>query len=414
MRSVQALAFILSTTLLMASAAAQAVDWPQWRGTDRSDRSPETGLLKTWPASGPKQVWLYKDAGIGYSGPAIVKGRLYTMGARGDQERLIALNAADGKELWSTPVGGTYDNNWGNGPRGTPTVDGDRVYALGANGGLVCAQTADGKVLWQVAAKDFGGAVPGWGYCESVVVEGNTVVFTPGGSKGSMVALDKTSGKLVWQSKDFTDAPHYSSIVPANLNGTRQLIQLTPSALVGIEAKDGAVLWKSPWNGKVAVIPTPVYHDNQVYISSGYGVGCKMVKISPSNEATDVYVNKVMKNHHGGVILVGDHLYGYSDGPGWVCQDLKTGSEVWSSKAFGKGAVTYADGMLYCIEEGSGTVCLAEASPKGWQEHGRFKLDPQTTLRKPEGRIWTHPVVSNGRLYLRDQELLFCFDLQGK
>jgi outer membrane protein assembly factor BamB len=389
-------------------------DWPQWRGADRTDRSSETGLLKRWPEGGPKRVWLFREGGLGYSGFSVVKGRLFTMGARGNQEFLIVLNAEDGKELWATPVGGTYDNNWGDGPRSTPTVDGDRVYVLGAKGDLVCAAVADGKVLWKTTAAKFGGAIPGWGYCESVLVDGDQVVFTPGGAKGSMVSLDKLAGKPVWQSKDFTEAPHYSSMIPVDHNGAHQFVQLTPTALVGINSKDGAVLWRSPWNGKVAVIPTPIFHDGHVYITSGYGVGCKLVKVGANNEATDVYVNKVMKNHHGGVILVGDHLYGYSDGPGWVCQDFKTGAEVWSSKALGKGAVGYADGMLYCLEEGSGTVALAEASPKGWTEHGRFKLDPQTTQRKPEGRIWTHPVISNGKLYLRDQELVFCFDLHAR
>jgi len=184
--------------------------------------------------------------------------------------------------------------------------------------------------------------------------------------------------------------------------------------VVGIAAKDGKQLWSSDWPGKTAVIPTPIYHDSHVYVTAGYGAGCKLVKIEPGNKATTVYENKVMKNHHGGVILVGDHLYGHSDGSGWVCQDFKTGNEVWSERSkLGKGAIACADGMLYCLDEGSGTVALIEASPKGWSEHGRFKLEPQTKIRSPQGRIWTHPVISNGKLYLRDQDLIYCYDIKG-
>ena len=324
------------------------------------------------------------------------------------------MSAKDGKEVWATPIGETYPNNWGDGPRGTPTVDGDFVYGLAANGGLICVAAADGKAVWQVKMQDFGGTVPGWGYCESVVVDGKQVVCTPGSKKGSLVALDKKTGNLLWQSKDFTEAPHYSSIVPVHFNGIDQYVQLTPNAVVGVKAIDGSVLWQSPWAGKVAVIPTPIWKDGYVYITSGYGAGCKLVKVGKDYAVSDVYENKVMKNHHGGVVLAGDHLYGHSDGAGWVCQEFLTGKEVWSSKNFGKGAVTYADGMLYCVDESSGAVALVEASPKGWNEHSRFKLEPQTTLRKPEGLIWTHPVISNGRLYLRDQDLIYCFDVKGK
>lgn len=399
-------------SVCLATQLSHAGDWPQWRGPARNDLSTETGLLKSWPASGPKQMWIFKEAGLGYSGFSISDGRLFTMGARGNQEFLICLGAKDGRELWATPIGGTYPNNWGDGPRGTPTVDGKFVYALAAQGGLICADVSKGKVVWKADMKDFGGKVPGWGYCESVLVDGNKVVCTPGGGKGAVVALDKKTGAVLWQSKDFTDEAHYSSIITADLNGAYQLIQLTPKTIVGLNSKDGSVLWRSDWQGRTAVIPTPIYKDGHVYVTSGYGVGCKLVKVGQGNQVSDVYVNKVIKNHHGGVVLVGDHLYGHSDGAGWTCQNFLTGEEVWSSKAFGKGAVTFADGMLYCLEEGSGTVVLAEASSKGWSEKSRFTLSPQTQLRKRDGRIWTHPVISNGRLYLRDQEIIYCFAIK--
>jgi outer membrane protein assembly factor BamB len=227
-----------------------------------------------------------------------------------------------------------------------------------------------------------------------------------------VAALDKSTGKVKWQSKEFTDFAHYSSIVPARINNTPQYVQRTEKSIVGIAVSDGKLLWQTTFPGRTAVIPTPIVKGNEVYVTAGYGAGCKMVRIGPGNEVTTVYENKVMKNHHGGVVLVGDHLYGHGDVT-WECQNFATGEEVWNHKGLGKGAVGYADGMLYCLEEKSGTVVLAEASPKGWKEHGRFTLEPQTKIRSARGKIWTHPVISNGKLYLRDQDLIYCFDVKA-
>lgn len=400
---------------LFAATPAATFDWPQWRGPTRDDVSKETGLLKEWPADGPKKLWSYDKAGLGYSGFAVAGGRLYTLGTRDTSEILMCLDAAKGTELWVAKLGNILDNKWGNGPRGTPTVDGDRVYALGGDGTLVAVHAKDGKEMWRATMASFGGKTPGWGYTESVLVDGRQVVCTPGGPQGALVALDKMTSSKLWQTVAFTDGAQYSSIVPATINGQPQYVQRTMTSIAGISPKDGALLWKQDYPGKTAVIPTPIVKGNQIYVTAGYGVGCMSFEIEPGNKIKMLYdetsgTNKVMKNHHGGVILVADHLYGYSDGVGWTCQNFKTGELVWGEKAkLGKGAVSYADGMLYCLDEQSGTLVLAEASPKGWSEKSRFKLDPQTTIRSPQGRIWTHPVISNGRLYLRDQDLIHCY-----
>ena len=388
---------------------ASALDWPQWRGPDRTDVSKETGLLKQWPADGPKQVWIFKNAGNGYSGPAIVGGKLFTLGTRDGKEVLLALDTNTGKELWTQPISDVLKNDWGGGPRGTPTVDGAKIYALSGPGTLACVNAADGKEIWNTKMSDAGGQVPTWGYTESPLVDGNQVVVTPGGEKGAIAAYDKATGKLLWQSKDFTDGAQYSSLVPATINGQKQYVQLTMQHFAGVAANDGALLWKQDFPGSTAVIPTPIVKDNLVYATAGYGVGCIAVKVEPGNTVTPVYRNKVMQNHHGGVILYKDHLYGCSDKT-WVCQDFASGEQVWAEKdKLGKGAIGYADGMFYCLDESSGTVALIEASPNGWAEHGRFKLDPQTAIRSSKGRIWTHPVIVDGRLYLRDQDLIYCY-----
>ncbi|HYF37121.1 MAG TPA: PQQ-binding-like beta-propeller repeat protein [Prosthecobacter sp.] len=406
------LAFLLSTALSL-----HAADWLTFRGgPERTDISGETGLLKEWPAGGPKIVWLNKDAGLGYSGFAVVEGTVYTMGARDAVEYLIALDAATGKEKWAAEVGALLKNDWGNGPRGSPTVVGGKVYAMGGKGDLTCVNAADGKEVWRASMTALGGSVPTWGYCESPLVDGELVVCTPGGGKGTMAAFDRNTGKQVWQSAEWTDNAHYSSIVAATHNGARQLIQLTKDNFAGVDSKNGKILWKVAYPGKTAVIPTPIFHDGQVFVAAGYGVGCKSVRIGPNNEIEELYANTNMVNHHGGVILVDGHVYGYSDtGKAWTCLNLKTGEVVWAEKkALGKGAIHCADGKFYLLEESSGTVVLIDASPSGWKESGRFKLDPQTEQRSPKGKIWTHPVVSGGKLYLRDQELVFCYDVSAK
>ncbi|MDB4561330.1 PQQ-like beta-propeller repeat protein [bacterium] len=392
---------------------AGAENWPAWRGPDRSDVSKETGLLATWPEQGPELVWLSKKSGVGYAGFAVVDENVYTMGAYKNDERLICLDAATGDVRWRMVMTeSVLENGWGDGPRGTPTVDGEFIYAMAGDGTVVCAKAATGDLVWKINMQDLGGKVPNWGYTESVLVDGDRVVFTPGGADGALVAVNKLTGEKIWQSKDFTDSADYSSVIVAEHDGVRQYIQLTQKTLVGIAADDGRVLWTYPWPGRIAVVPTPIFRDGKVYIACGYGVGCGLVKIT-KDSAEEVYENKIMKNHHGGVILVGDHLYGYSDGLGWVCQDFETGEQVWAEKnALGKGAIACADGMLYCVDEGSGEVVLIEASPQGWNEKGRFKLDPQSEFRSPRGKIWTHPTIANGKLYLRDQEIVYCFNIK--
>ncbi len=400
------------------ATVAVAEDWPQWRGIERDGTSAETDLLEKWPDEGPKLVWLYKKAGPGYSGPAVVGNRVYLLIARKKKTQLVAINAETGEDVWTAEMGEIYRNNWGDGPRGTPTVDGDRIYALGGEGELVCARTQDGDVMWRVSmVDDLGGKIPVWGYSESVLVDGDHVICTPGGSQGAIVALDKLTGKIVWQTEDLTATAHYSSLLHAKFSPHPHYVQLLEDSVVGIAPQDGQVLWSQPWEGRVAVIPTPVVVENSVYVTSGYGAGCKLLKLAQNgNEiaATEAYNSKVMKNHHGGVVLVDGHIYGYSDNAGWMCHELESGKEIWTEREkLAKGSITYADGHLYCLSEETGELALIAASPDGWKESSRFKIDPQTTHRKPYGRIWTHPVISNGRLYLRDQELFFCFDISS-
>jgi outer membrane protein assembly factor BamB len=394
-------------------------DWPQWRGPDRTDVSRETGLLTTWPKEGPRLLWTFDRAGIGYSGPAIVGGKLYTLGARGDTEYVLALDTKTGQELWSAKIEPVFSNDWGDGPRSTPTVDGDLLVALGAGGELVCLETAAGKIRWQVnLQKDLGGRMmTSWGYTESPLVDGDQVVCTPGGGQGTFAALDKKTGRVLWRSRELTDPAAYSSMIVAEVGGVRQYINMTGRGVASVAADDGRLLWRSQLGANgTAIVPTPIFYADHVYVTSGYGAGCGLLKLVPDGKSTtaeEIYANKTLKNHHGGVVRVGDYVYGYSDGEGWVCQDMRTGKNVWEEKnKLDKGSLTCAEGRLYCYGENNGTVVLIEATPEGWKECGRFQIPRQTEKPRKHGHIWTHPVVAGGRLYLRDQDLIFCYDVR--
>ncbi len=405
----------------------RADDWPQWRGPNRDDVSKETGLLKTWPKDGPKLLWTFDKAGVGFSGPAVVGDRLYTMGGREDTSFVFALDVKTGKELWACPIGKLFKNGWGDGPRGTPTIDRDSLYALDGQGELICIETATGKKRWSVnLEKDLHGQMMStWGYTESPLVDGDQIVCCPGGKDGTLAALDKETGKLKWRSKELTDKATYSSIVVGEIAGIRQYVQLTvkkdgEGAIVGVAAKDGKLLWYySRPDYKTAVIPTPIVHGDLVYATAGYGAGCDLLKITRTGdkfEAKQLYSKdnrKNMRNQHGGVVLVGDQLYGFSDYQGWTCQKLKSGENVWENKKskVERGCLTCADGHLYCYAEDSGVLSLVEASPEALKFKSQFKIPRETKLPRKAGKIWTHPVVANGRLYLRDQDLIFCYDV---
>jgi hypothetical protein len=411
-----AVCITLLGTFTTAVVAATG-DWPQWRGPDRNGVSQETGLLKKWPAGGPPLAWKATGLGSGYATVAVAGQRIFTTGDKNGSGYLIALNRADGKPLWTTQIGKAGASGWGGfeGPRGTPTVDGELIFTIGQWGELVCVDAATGKEQWRKDfTTDFGGGRPEWGYSESPLIDGDKVVFTPGGSRGAVVALNKKTGALVWQSKDFKDPAHYASLIIAEIGGVRQYIQLTEASVAGLAAADGQLLWRAPRKGSTAVIPTPIYHDGLVYVTSGYGVGCNLFKVTAADgkfTAEQVYANKVMVNHHGGVVRMGNYVYGHSDSKGWTCQDLRSGQAVWQEKGqVGKGSLVYADGRLYLrAEDGKGTVALVEATPQGYREKGRF--DPPSRTDK---NSWAQPVVAGGRLYLRDQDTLLCYDVLAK
>jgi outer membrane protein assembly factor BamB len=395
---------------------AQAADWPQWRGPNRDGIASDTGLLKEWPKEGPPLAWKATGIGGGYSTPSVAAGRIYGTGYKDGNEIIWALEAGTGKEVWSTKVAPAFKGmGYPEGPRSTPTVDGDRIYTIGGGGNLVCLEAATGKAVWRKEFKnDFDGRMmSGWGYSESALVDGDKLLCTPGGAKGAIVALDKKTGELMWQTKDFTDAAAYASLLPAEIDGVRQFIQLTGDSVAGV-GTDGKLLWRAERKGKTAVIPTPIYHDHLVFVTSGYGIGCSGFKVSKSGatfKAEQVYASGDLENHHGGVVRIGEFLYGHSGKGGWTCLELKTGKVKWQKEGVGKGSVSYADGHLYCRGESGrrGTIALVAATADGYQEKSRFD-QPDLSGKN----TWPHPVIANGKLLIRDQDLLLCYDIKSK
>lgn len=464
------LAIALCVVLLTLPLFAE--DWPQWRGPKRNDHSSETNLKKDFDGKAPPVVWSINNAGVGYTGPSILKGKVYLAGGtiepakdappagekkeeskgkgkgkRGGSgqkhvDEIFCLDEATGKEVWRVKVGQEYedngsDSNWGGGPRGNPAVTEDGyLYQLGIRGDVYCLKTADGSLVWtKNYEKDFGGKLmSGWGFSESPLVDGDKLICVPGGDKGTLACLNRKTGEVIWRSKETTKDPNappsflkdpagYSSVVKATLAGVEQYVVLTGSNVVGVAADSGNLLWKHDCHEKykVAVIPTPVIvGEDLVYATSGYGAGCDLIRISggaSGQKADKVFSNRDLVNHHGGVIFKEGHIFGHSDGKGWVCQDLKDGKLKWTAprgKSAEKGSVTYADGALYCYGEDTGTLVVVKADPTEYKELGRFKITGETKLRRPSGKFWTHPVISNGKLYLRDQDLLFCYDISGK
>jgi outer membrane protein assembly factor BamB len=425
MRSTKALIGIVFCLLVSFSASAD--DWPQWQGPERNAISKEGGLLKEWTKDGPPLAWKITGAGAGYSSPSIAAGRIFGMGYRGDDEVVWALSEKDGKELWVTRIGPAFKQQAPQGKEGpgcTPTVDGELLYVEGLGGDVACLEVKDGKLVWQRNLRgDFGGRTPMWSYRESPLVDGDKVIITPGAEDATLAALDKSTGKTMWKSRvPGGSGAAYASAIAIDFEGQRQYVQFVAKALVGVAASDGKFLWRydAPANRMGINCATPVYQDGMVFAASAYSTGGGMVKLSKDTnggvKAEEVYFCKKMQNHHGCMVLLDGYLYGANggnEGGFLVCLDFKTGNVLWDERndpehRAPKGSVALADGRLYYRTE-KGTMILIEPSPKQYIERGRFDQPDRTA--QP---AWAHPVVANGKLYLRDQDLLLCYDVKAR
>jgi glucose dehydrogenase len=416
-RALPGLLLLVCPALLYAQLDARPGDWPGWRGSDRTGVSAEKGLLASWPEDGPKLLWSATGLGEGYASPSVVAGRLFVMGSKDGDEYVHALSVKDGKPLWSVKVGKVGENMGPNypGPRATPTVQGGLLWTLGSDGDLVCLQTSDGKFVWRKhLERDFEGVRNAWAYCESPLVDGELLVCAPGGPSATMLALERRTGKVVWKAaKPDGNIAGYASTIVAHAGKRKLYVQFIGPGVIGVDAKTGKLLFHYRRNVGSVSANTPIYHDGHVFATAGgldSAGGDALLALRETGtgvEAKEVYLLRNLMTFHGGVVRIGEDVYGTGHG-GLGCIDFRTGKVKWRHRSIAPGSLVAADGRLY-LRGTQGQMALVEASPKGYREKGRFRQPKRS--RFP---TFAHPVVTGGRLYLRDADLLFCYDVQAK
>ena len=417
MRFLYSLGLVCAFVLLPIAAGTTALDaeWPQWRGPLRNGLSSDKGLLRQWPEKGPSVVWSITSLGEGYGSLAIKADRIYVQGTSGTgndaKSTVFCLNRATGKAIWSVQLGQKIDESRGNGPRSTPTVDGDKVYVLTENGDLACLRERDGSRVWgKNILKEYGGTNPKWLISESPLIDGNKLIVSPGGNGAGIVALNKETGAEIWRAKELSDQAGYSSCIAADVGGVRSYINFVSGGAVGVRASDGKLMWRyTKVANRVANCTTPIFANNSVFFSSAYDTGAALLNLTAADgevKAQEAYFTREMMNHHGGMVLVDGYLYGFSNQI-LTCLEFSSGKVMWKDRSVGKGSLTYADGMLYLLGEKQ-LVGLAEANPKAYVEKGRFPINDRGW------DSWAHPVVLGGKLFIRNQNELTVYDVKGK
>jgi outer membrane protein assembly factor BamB len=395
-----------------------AQDFSEWRGSNRSGVYNETGLLTEWPKNGPELLWSLENLPKGYSSVAVANKMIYFTGIKEQMDVVLAYDIY-GNKLWERAYGRAWDGSYDH-SRCTPTIEGDKMYLSSGLGDLACLNALDGSIVWQVKATEkYEGSFGKWGISESLIVSENKVFYTPGGNKTTMIALEKSSGKLIWKSKSLEDNPAYVSPIIYEHNGKKQIAQVTEKYAFGIDPLSGDILWtfdfgsysnKQGWNIQCN---SPVYHEGYLYVTAGYDHKGVMLKIAENGKSVElVWSDENLDVHHGGVVKLGDYLYG-ANWKGnrmgnWICLDWKTGKLMYETEWINKGSIISAEGMLYCYEEKTGNIALVKANPNEFKVISSFKAPLGT------GPHWSHLVIYNGRLYVRHEDALMVYDIKKK
>lgn len=400
-------AALIALTILTTCSTVFAVDWPQFRGPTRDGQSPETGLMKKWPEGGPRELWSFEGLGKGYASVAVADGIVYTTGMVGKEGVLFAFDL-EGNLKWKE----NYGLEWAGslpGTRTTPTIDGDRLYLMSGQGRIDCRNAKTGKRIWHIDTPEkFQGKNIRWGIAESVLIENEKVICTPGGTDATVVALNKMTGETIWTTKGLSEKSAYCSPAVIDRGPNRIILTMVQQSIVGIDMNNGRVYWKHP--NKVSYdisAVTPAYENGMMYVTNGYGHGGHMFKLSPDGTSSQrVWSEKSLDVHHGGVVLVDGKIHGASNKGNWTCLDLASGEVKYTGKLVGKGSVIYVDGMLYCYGERNGDVGLVKIKPDGYEMVSSFKITKGTKEH------WGHPAISDGRLYMRHGDALMCYDIK--
>ena len=420
--SVVSLAALLASLVPALAAEPLKTGWPQWGGVNRDHKSQETGLLQTWPDGGPKLLATYKNVGMGYSSMSVSEGKLYSLGMADGKNFAFCLDVGTGKELWRQETGASsseYNMGWGGGPRSTPTVTSDRVVVLDDAGNCCSLDKSSGKLQWKTnLIKDHNGKMPKWGFSESPLIDGKGVVVCPGGS-GFLIVLDLETGKKLLTSTGYEADPHYVSVIKHSVDGVDCYTTASGKGLVSFAVDDGRTLWTNASTGAgTATIPTPIIEGNYVYHTAGYGMGCVLMKLSSSDKKTvmaeEVYANKNQINHHGGVVLVDGKIYGMKSKAGWVVHGLMDGKVKWEGRVKDEAgaSVAYADGRIYVYGERSGKCYLVDPKSDEWSVKGELTIPAKSSLNRGQGQVWSHPIIAEGKLFLRDLDLIYVYSLK--
>ncbi|MDO5581290.1 MAG: PQQ-like beta-propeller repeat protein [Planctomycetia bacterium] len=400
--------------------AQESEEWNQWKGPTHEGKSLSKNLLDQWPENGPPLLWKAEGLGAGYSNFSFWKDRMFTEGDFENESFLLALDRNNGKTIWKTRIGPGGPIGGHVGTKSTPATDGKFVYGLNQTGFLICTDIDSGKILWtKNLYDDFGGKMPAnekyngihWGYASSPILDGNKLIIMPGGSQGTVFALDKTTGKTIWRSKDLTDSSPYCTPVPTVIDGVYQYLILTEFSIAGINPEDGSVLWKANYPGRSIVCSDPVQSEGFVFASSAYTVGAVAWKVEKNGKNFSVqqlYANNKFDNKHFCIMPLGGYLYFATDRGSFLCIDLKTGKVQWEERRMrGKASVSFADGKLILRKENTGELILIQANPKKYTEISRFKQPDRT-----DKNAWTYPFIVNGKMYVRDQDSVYCYNLK--
>ncbi len=403
--------FLFIIFVVAPSFAQEEPAWNQFRGPNHENKSFSTDLLKQWPEGGPKLLWKIETLGEGYSHFSFHGDKMFTMGDIGDDCCVLALDPESGKTIWKTRIGKSGAFGRYHGPRATPAIDGKFVFAYSHFGDLACLEIETGKILWNKnVVTVYDATCPMWGFASSPIFENENLILPIGGTKGALIAFTK-QGELLWQSTEITgDHATYCCAVPVTIDGVRQFLLFSFSGVYGVRASDGKKLWFIERPSERPVCSDPACLGNVVFVSSAYNMGANAYRVEKSGDlfnVREIYADKRLQNHHGGVVRVNEHLY-FTTERELVCLEINGGEVKWRDRSVGKGSVTYADGMLIVrSESGDGTIALVEANSERYVEKGRFDQPDRS-----DKNSWSYPTIVNGKMYIRDQGLLLCYELK--